>query len=42
MKSPDSLQELPMLKYHMTPGGHRDSLDDYEDLAQVLEAPADD
>lgn len=32
-----SLDDLPLAKYHLTPGGHRDSLDDYTELAEQQE-----
>lgn len=39
MIEPDSLHDLPMLKYHMTPGDvRRDDLTAYVDLGEYHEA----
>lgn len=37
MIEPDSLEDLPLLKHHATPGEvRRDSLDAYMDLGEVV------
>ena len=40
MMEPDSLEDLPLMKHHTSPGD-ADSLEDYVDLEQILDQEED-